>query len=315
MFNVLLGMAAIIVVGIIWKVVLGLKSAETIRSHLAQAVYHILLPALVLHVLWQFPVGLNTVRIPVVAVLSVSLALLAAFLLYGNGKLVRAFMPGNSNKAVGALLLASAFGNFSYLGLPVLSQTFGSWAQVVAIHFDLLASTPLLFTIGIILARFYGSSGATGNDAMHPQVTLFRVPAIWAAIAGLLLSAFNTPMPAWLDETLATLAAAVVPLMLLSVGMALRWQSGWVARIPVLLPVIVIQLALMPLIAWGAAIGVGMPADYLPPVVIEGAMPTMVLGLVICDRFKLDVALYAEAVTLTTALSLISLPLWLQAVS
>jgi len=312
MFNILLGMSAIIIVGIIWKTVLGQKSAETIRTHLAQSVYHIFLPALVLHVLWQFPVGLNTVRIPVVAILSVSLALLAAFLLYGNGRLVRAFLPGNSNKAVGALLLASAFGNFSYLGLPVLSQTFGAWAQVVAIHFDLLASTPLLFTIGIILARYYGSSGGA---AMHPLLSLFRVPAIWAAIAGLLFSAFRIPMPVWLDESLGTLGAAVVPLMLLSVGMALRWQSGWAARVPVLLPVIMIQLVLMPLIAWGASIGVGMPADYLAPVVIEGAMPTMVLGLVICDRFKLDVGLYAEAVTLTTICSLLTLPLWLQAVS
>jgi len=43
-------------------------------------------------------------------------------------------------------------------------------------------------------------------------------------------------------------------------------------------------------------------------------MPTMVLGLVICDRFKLDTSLYAEAVTVTTALSLITLPLWLEAV-
>jgi len=311
MFNVLLGMSAIILTGIVWKIVLGQKSAETIRTYLAQSVYHIFLPALVLHVLWQFPVGLNTVRIPVVAILSVLLALLAAFLLYGNGKIVRAFLPGNSNKAVGALLLASAFGNFSYLGLPVLSQTFGAWAQVVAIHFDLLASTPLLFTVGIILARYYGASG----EGMHPLVSLFRVPAIWAAIAGLLLSATQVGMPAWLDESLGTLGAAVVPLMLLSVGMALRWQSGWASRLPVLLPVIIIQLLLMPLIAWGASIGVGMPADYLAPVVIEGAMPTMVLGLVICDRFKLDVALYAEAVTLTTVCSLLSLPLWLQVVS
>jgi len=35
-----------------------------------------------------------------------------------------------------------------------------------------------------------------------------------------------------------------------------------------------------------------------------------VLGLVICDRFKLDTALYASVVTLTTGLSIISLPIW-----
>ncbi|MDQ6995923.1 MAG: AEC family transporter [Mariprofundus sp.] len=311
MFNVLLGMAAIILIGIGWRILLGRKSAESIRAHLAQAVYHIFLPALVLHVLWQAPVDLNTIRIPLVAALSVLLSLLAAFLLYGNGKLVAAFLPGNSNKMVGALLLASAFGNFSYLGLPVLSQAFGDWAQVIAIQFDLLASTPILFTVGIVLARYYGHA----SEGDHVLLSLFQVPPLWAALAGLLLSVFAMPVPIWLDTALTTLAAAVVPLMLLSVGMALRWQSGWAARIPVLLPLMVIQLGLMPLIAWAACIGVGMPAQYLPPSVIEAAMPTMVLGLLVCDRFKLDVALYAEAVTLTTALSLFTLPIWLQIVS
>jgi len=311
MLNVLLGMATIILAGIGWRILLGRKSAEIIRSHLTQSVYHIFLPALVLHVLWQSTVDLNTIRIPVVASLSVLLSLLAAFLLYGNGALVRAFLSGNPNKRIGALLLASAFGNFSYLGLPVLSQTFGEWAQVIAIQFDLLASTPILFSVGIILARYYGSS----ETGIHPLLSLFQVPAIWAAVAGLLLSISVIPMPIWVNETLATLGAAVVPLMLLSVGMALRWQSGWAARIPVLLPVLSIQLLLMPLIAWGASIGVGMPEQYLAPTIIEAAMPTMVLGLVICDRFKLDVALYAEAVTLTTVCAMLTLPLWLELAS
>jgi len=309
MFNVLISMVAIIAIGIGWRILLGKKSADTVRAHLAQAVYQIFLPALVVHVLWQSPVDLNTLRVPLVAALSVLLSLLAAFLLYGNGRLVSAFISGNSNRAVGALLLASAFGNFSYLGLPVLSHTFGDWAQVIAIQFDLLASTPLLFTLGIILARHYGHS----KESASALLTLFRAPPIWAAIAGLLLSISTVAMPAWLDSALATLSAAVVPLMLLSVGMALRWQSGWASRLPVLLPTLAIQLGLMPLIAWGASIGVGMPANMLPPSVIEAAMPTMVLGLVICDRFKLDSALYAEAVTVSTALSLITLPLWLQA--
>jgi len=44
--------------------------------------------------------------------------------------------------------------------------------------------------------------------------------------------------------------------------------------------------------------------------VLEAAMPSMVLGLVLCDRFRLDTTLYALAVTVTTLLSLLSLPLW-----
>ena len=43
---------------------------------------------------------------------------------------------------------------------------------------------------------------------------------------------------------------------------------------------------------------------------MDMAMPSMVLGVIFCDRYKLDSALYAMIVTITTALSLISLPLW-----
>jgi len=305
MFSILLGMASIIIVGLFWRVLLGGKQAEAVRAHLVQAVYAVFLPALVLYVMWQTPVGLNVLRIPVVAAAGVLLSLLAAALLYGDGKRV------GGRKATGALLLAAGFGNVTYLGLPVLSQAFGPWAQSVAIPYDLFANTPLLFTVGILLAGHFGSA----KEAAHPLIELLRVPALWGALAGLLLSLFATPMPAWMDESLAVLGAAVVPLMLLSIGMALRWQAGWVKRIPALLPVIVIQLVLMPLTVWGASIGVGMPEKLLAPMVIEGAMPCMVLGLVLCDRFKLDSSLYAEAVTLTTILSLFTLPLWLKLVS
>jgi predicted permease len=36
----------------------------------------------------------------------------------------------------------------------------------------------------------------------------------------------------------------------------------------------------------------------------------MVLGIVFCDRYDLDVSLYATTVTVTTVLSLLTLPLW-----
>jgi len=302
MFAILIGMSSIIAAGLIWRLLLGSNQAEAVRAHLAKAVYSVFLPALVLHVMWQTPVNLDVLRIPVVASAGVLLSLLVAVLIYGDGKRV------GGKKAAGALLLAACFGNVTYLGLPVLTQTFGPWAQSVAIPYDLFANTPLLFTVGIMLAGHFGSS----QKPAHPLIELVRVPALWAAIGGLSLSLFAIAMPAWVEESLGVLGAAVVPLMLLSIGMALRWQAGWIKRAPALLPVIVIQLALMPLIVWGACIGVGMPEKLLAPTVIEGAMPCMVLGLVLCDRFKLDSSLYAEAVTLTTILSLFTLPLWLK---
>jgi hypothetical protein len=304
MLAILFGMSAIIAAGVTWRIVLGNTSAESIRAHLAKSVYEVFLPALVLHVMWQTPVDLNTLRIPVVSAVGVLLSLLAAYLICGRG-------DGRGGKrAAGAMLLAAGFGNFTYLGLPVLTQTFGPWAQSVAIPYDLFSSTPLLFTVGILIAQHYGSCPMK----IHAGIELLRVPALWAAASGLLLSTGNISMPAWLDGTLDLLGAAVVPLMLLSIGMALRWQAGWMSRLPLLVPIILIQLVFMPLVVWAACIGVGMPEKLLAPAVIEGAMPCMVLGLVICDRFRLDASLYAEAVTVTTAVSLLTLPVWLKLV-
>ena len=104
MTMVLVAMMAVIALGIGWRLLLGADSADTIRSHLAMAVYQLFLPALVLQVLWQAPVDMNTLRIPLVSALSVLLSMLAAFLIYGNGLLARKFLPSAPKAATGALL-------------------------------------------------------------------------------------------------------------------------------------------------------------------------------------------------------------------
>lgn len=304
MEHVLWAMALIIAAGVVFRHRLGVERAERIRLSLTQSVYQLFLPALVLQVLWRTPVDANTLRIPLIASVSVVSSMLLAYGLYDRWGTMRRRLAGS---AVGALLLASAFGNFTYLGLPVLAESFGAWARYIAIDFDLLASTPLLFSLGVVTARYYGLRAGG-----RPFVDLLRVPALWAAILGLACSLTHVPMPVWLERACSMLGGAVVPLMLLSVGMALRWQASWWQRVPLLLPMLFIQLLFMPIVAWGAAWALTLPTELLAPVVIEGAMPSMVLGLVICDRFRLDASLYAEAVTLSTLLSLFTLPLWLQ---
>lgn len=39
-------------------------------------------------------------------------------------------------------------------------------------------------------------------------------------------------------------------------------------------------------------------------------MPSMVLGIVICERYGLDTARFAQAVTVTMLISMATLPLW-----
>jgi predicted permease len=298
---VLMQMAALIACGILWRFIRSPgMDADTARHVITGLVYTLLLPALVLVVLWKTSLGLDTVKIAAVAAAGVLAALLASLLL-----LRRFAVP---KPAAGALFLAASFPNVTYLGLPVLQKTFGSWASSIAIQYDLFACTPLLLTVGIMIARLYGDSGERDN----PFFALLKVPPLWAAVAAVILNLSDVPLPAGLEGFLQTLANGVVPLMLVALGMALRWETRQLHRLPIVAPILAIQLFLMPLLVWGAAILMGMHGDLRTAVVLEAAMPSMVLGVVLCDRYRLDTGLYATVVTTSTALSLFTLPLWYQ---
>jgi malate permease and related proteins len=107
----------------------------------------------------------------------------------------------------------------------------------------------------------------------------------------------------------------VIPLMLIALGMSIRWDSFKLALIPKLLPVCIIGLLLAPLAAMLVAERLGMGGHTLTAITLLSAMPTMVFGVIICERYHLDGALYAAAVFSTTLISIFTLPLWFQFLS
>jgi hypothetical protein len=139
---------------------------------------------------------------------------------------------------------------------------------------------------------------------------LLRIPALWAALAATLLNLGDVPIAPLLDGLLSLLERGVVPLMLFSLGLSLEWNRAQRRNLVSVIPVIVLRLLVVPAVAVVFSGLIGLSGDWRAAVVLESAMPSMVLGIVFCDRYNLDVSLYAAAVTVTTALSLITLPLW-----
>lgn len=278
----------------------GGRDPELLRRGLTDIVYYLLLPALVLDALWHTQLSWDSLRIAALAATGV----LAALWLAGAG--CRLCKVGRPTR--GALMLAAAFPNVTYLGLPVLEATFGEWARGVAIQYDLFACTPLLLTVGILVAQRNGTAGSSSTAGIWRP--LLQVPALWAALLAVLLNQFGVPVPAVAESLLRLLGNAVPPLMLIALGLGLVWQGFAPKPLLRVLPVLVIQLFLMPLLVWGLALATGLNATLLAPVVLEAAMPSMVIGIMLCDRYGLDTPIYATAVTLSTALSMVTLPLW-----
>ena len=305
MFEVLIQMAGLILCGVVWKIIKpGGLHAEQTRTVLTSLVYYLLLPGLVLSVLWKAELGSASIYIALCAALGIFVGILLS--------MFSCRMCKSQHAQTGAIMLAAAFPNATYLGLPVLEATFGNWARSVAIQYDLFACTPLLFTLGILVATRYGDANAAKVSMIQ---RLIRIPALWVAVIAVLLNITNVPLPSVLGGLLNLLERGVVPLMLISLGLSLQWNKAQWRLLPSIIPVIVLRFLIVPAIVFGFATVIGLSGELRAAVIMEAAMPSMVLGIVLCDRFKLDVGLYATAVTVTTALSMITLPIWFNLLS
>jgi len=293
-------MTLIMVCGAGWRFAkpAGLTAEQT-RQVLTTVVYYLLLPAMVLEVLWSADIGLHSFQYTLLGMVSIAFAMLCLWLI---GALFRF-----EGRRLGAMILAAAFPNVTYLGLPVLEQTFGHWSRSVVIQMDLFATTPLLFTAGVMVARHYGEETA---DKPKSLWLFFNAPPFWAAAVAVILNINGLVAPVWFSGVLQKLSASVVPLMLFSLGLALSWKAVKVRNIPYVIPVIAIKMALMPLFAMLLVRHLPIAFEYQAAAVLDLSMPSMLLGIVFCDRYRLDSSLYAMAVTVTTAVSLITLPFW-----
>ena len=300
MLLVLVQMGLLIACGFAWKQWAPRHiPALAHRRALTDLVFFILLPALVLDVIWGAPIDKTSLKISLTAF---SGLLTAGIVMWSLLRFIK-----TTPEQKGALMLAAIFPNVTYLGLPVTNQVLGSWSNAIVLQYDLFACTPALMTFGILMAHHFGRAG---QQKVHPLKELTKVPPLWAVVIALLLNVLHVPRPELVHHTLTTLSGGVVPLMLIALGMSIRWDSLRLRYLPLLLPVAVITLLLVPVAVFFTGGWFELPADIALAVVLLAAMPTMVFGVVICERYQLDSPLYAAAVTLTTLLSVVTLPLW-----
>lgn len=299
MLSVMLQMAALIAIGIAWQHIAP-KDIPVLshRRALTDLVFYVLLPALVLDVMWQAPLNITSAKISLTALSSILVSILLMWVI--------THFLSVSKPQRGALLIAGTFPNSTYLGLPVTAQALGDWTQAIVLKYDLFACTPLVLTAGVLIAHHFGDN----QSEIHPFRALLKVPPLWALGLAAILNLINIPQPSDVHHALNILGGGVVPLMLIALGMSIRWDTLKVSYLPLLLPVCIVALVVAPIVACNVATALSIPTDALTVSVILAAMPTMIFGIVLCERFKLDSGLYAAAVFLTTLLSIGSLTVW-----
>lgn len=301
MQDILFSFGLIILSGIAFRRIRpGGADPDAVRQAVNACVLNIFLPALCVKTLYQADINIETFLVPAAAAIATMASLGIALVVYAVlGKKMQI-----SGQERGVLLLAAAFGNVTYLGLPVLTGLYGAGAAKYALFYDLLATTPLLWLVGASLAARYGEGRRL--PARESLKAIASLPPVWAILLGMLLHEAALPLPSFGIKALEMLGSLVVPLMIFSIGLALTLPK--VAHAYAVVPAVVIKLALGPAIAYFTARLLGLDGVALASCGIEGGMPTMVLSLLVAARFKLDESLAAFVIVVTTVLSFFTLP-------
>jgi len=297
-----IGVIILMIVGVLYRWIPRVPSRQEVRKSIGALVLTILLPALTFRSLANASIGDGLWQVPLVAIATWAILATLAWWIYRVILRKRVAMP-----FAGSMIFAAAWSNATYLGIPILSAVLGETAVSYAVVYDLLALTPLLFVAGTIIGTELGTRGQRHRfvDGLTRLITL---PPFIAAIAGLVWHQTGLILPEVIDQPLRWAGACVSPLMILSIGMAL--EPIRLRRLPFLAPAIILKLAVAPLVAWGMARAVlGMSGVSYAAVLLEASMPTMFLTMVFAEKFGLDEGALAEAIAISTALSMMSVPL------
>jgi predicted permease len=309
MLNSLLPGALFILLGIAWRVIQpNGVSAEALQKSVFALVHWVLLPLAVLLTLRGLPMNEAALRILLYVLAATLISLAIAWFWLSKTRL--------SGKTKGAFLIAAVFGSVAYLGMPLSKTLFPDWTMRVAIEYMLVANVLLLYTAGAILAKSLAEPGksALGKSTaavFRDYLIWLKEPVIWAAIIGLILNMAGAGLPEWAKQLSGLLYGALIPLLLLAVGLSLNWQRNWNSQLPGLLPVLVIQLAVVPLLMWSIVALFG-PAGLVTTQVLllNSMLPAAVIGFLVCERYKLDREAYAMAFTASSVLALVTVPIW-----
>jgi predicted permease len=304
MHQTILAFFFIIASGLIFRIVKpGGLEPEDLRKSINTAVFNLFLPALCVKVMSNAPLTFEAISVPANAILTLSFMIIFNFLFF---KTFKSHFKLN-NKEIGALILTSTFGNTTYLGLPVITGLYGESFARYVLYYDLLATTPFLWTVGSrFSAHFGGEKSPTVLDTIKK---LFSLPPLWGIIIGVFINILKIPVPFFISKALDLLGMVVVPLMIFSIGLSLSFvKPGHTLTI---LPVCIFKLFLSPFIGYIFGKFMGLSGTTIKIVTLEAGMPSMVLSLLVASVFKLDVTLTAFAIVITTLLSFLSLPILL----
>ena len=209
------------------------------------------------------------------------------------------------------LFICFVFGNVAYLGLPVLTEVFGTQILPTA---SLIVAVYLfwLFTIGV---GFLDYSLDKKEVAKKMLKNFTKNPLLLSVILGLLVGGFDIAIPSVVLKSMDMVSASVTPTVLVVIGLFIG--SSKIGKVSEWIPVFFFSLFTLVLFPAGFYFGAklfGFLPSQFSSSIIEAAMPLAITPFALADKYHLHKTFIARSIVLSTILSVISLPFWISMV-
>jgi len=216
----------------------------------------------------------------------------------GVGLLIRLYFFLTGLRSRG-FALPTLFMNAGNMGIPLALFAFGEEGmQRATLMFVII--TFLQYSLGIYILNGRGN-----------WTEIFRLPLIYAAIAGLTVNLAQLKIPELLLQPVIMLGQATIPIMLISLGYRLYQVES-------------LQLghalggALLRILGGFAAANIavnliGAEGVNRQVLLLYGALPAAVINFILTEKYRQDPGLAASIVVLSTFISVLTIPLvfWL----
>ena len=189
------------------------------------------------------------------------------------------------------------FGNTGNLGLPLAMFAFGEVGLGYAV---------VVFAVMAIGSFSIGVWMVSGGGSINK---VFKEPMVWATLLGALFLIQGWQTPKWATNTLELLGQMAIPLMLITLGVALaRLRINLISRAIILS---ILKLCVSVGVAWIIGIYFELNEIAFAVLVMQIATPVAVTSYLLAQKYGADANEVAGLVIASTALSVFALPVLL----
>jgi malonate transporter and related proteins len=304
--DLILPVFAVIVTG--WIVGYAGYLSRALSEALIHFAYNIAMPALLIVTIAQEP--------------SRSLIAWRFLAAFGGGSLICFVLVFGVMSVVGSRSLASrtmygmaaSMTNTGFVALPVLQAIYGPRAVLPAAIATVFVAV-VMFPIAVVMLELdqRDEHGAAASPAMMAKHVVLN-PLVVSTLIGMILSVIGVHMSGPVAAYLNIMADALTPCALFAIGLGLS-MDGLRANIGQASLLTAVKLIIMPLIVYGLSLWLWLDPLCAIAAVICAAVPTAKTVYILAGEHHCEEMMVASTVSLTTLVSVVSLPVWLYSLS